>query len=230
MLQCRKTRTGRYPHIAKEAVVPQKLDFKAIAEGVDIHAVAKHLNLVFAKGRAACPTCDSSDHPIELFDETNTFACYAGEPRPGCKYLTGDCIALYAHVAGVGQYQAAKALSELFADASAPRRTAQATSPKKPEVSPSSSASTAAAPSKAAVPFDRVKFAASLAYDERVKALGLSEENAERHRIGSKRDKLFVPICPPDAEPVCWAEIDKDGNIRLPDAWLGNNVVRLRRA
>ncbi|WP_316164996.1 MULTISPECIES: hypothetical protein [unclassified Bradyrhizobium] len=81
---------------------------------------------------------------------------------------------------------------------------------------------------KTSAGFDPEKFGKSLAYDDQVKDLGISEENATKLRIGSKRGKLFIPICPPDVEPVCWAEFD-DGKLRLPDAWLAGNVVRFRR-
>jgi len=203
--------------------VPYKLDFKQIAESVDIYAVVKLCELQLTKDRATCPVCDS-ERSIQLFAESNSFRCHSAE-------LSGDCISLYAHINGVGMYPAAKALAEQFRIADASGKTA--TSPQKPGGVPPPSASTAAgteAPKKGRPsPFDPAKFAQSLGYDERVKATGISEENAAKHRIGSKRDKLFVPICPPDVEPVAYAEIDREGNIRLPDEWFGSKVVPFKK-
>jgi len=203
--------------------VPYKLDFKQIAEAVDIYAVAKSLDLTFAKDRATCPVCDS-ERALQFFADSNTFRCHSAE-------ISGDCISLYAHINGTGMYQAAKALQEQFRIAEAsgnvptpPTRPAAGTEKSQP-----SSTKTYPKSAKPTQTFDRDKFAQSLGYDERVKATGISEENAAKHRIGSKRDKLFVPICPPDVDPVAWAEIDRDGNIRLPDEWFGNKVVPFKK-
>ena len=71
--------------------------------------------------------------------------------------------------------------------------------------------------SKPTKDFDKGKFADSLKYSGEVKEL--TEPVAQRHRIGTKRGKLYLPICPPDVEPVCWAEFH-EGKLRLPDEWL----------
>lgn len=204
--------------------MPARLDFKAIAEGVDIYVVAKQLGLQVVKGRAHCPVCDT-DRAIELKPETNTFICYAGHPRQGCNHLSGDCIALWAHVKGYeGQYRAAKELSELFGVATATRREqVPGTPPQKPEASSRPSASPAPPPSQKG--FDADKFGAELSYTEEVASLGLSQAAAELYRIGTKRGKLYIPVCPPGVTPAGYAEF-KEGKLRVPDKWLApSNVV-----
>src|SRR5579863_3471013 len=110
--------------------MPDKLDFKSIAETVDVTAVADMLAVRLKGNRAACPACKSgSSNSLELLPETNSFRCHAAEPRPGNKVLAGDCIGLYAHLRGYsGMYRAAKELQEHFG---ALRTTAPATSPQK---------------------------------------------------------------------------------------------------
>ncbi len=212
--------------------MPQKLDFKAIAESADIYAVAQHLGLNVVKDRAHCPVCDT-DRAIEIKPESNTFVCYAGDPRPGCEYLAGDCIALYAHVKSYdGMYRAAKELSELFGTADAARST-PATSPQKSGGSPSPSASTAAAASKAAQPFDPNAYAAKLVYNDDVAALGITEEDAERLSVGFAstgllRGRVAFPIRNADgsiAGFIGWNGTD----LKLPSKWLAANVVPFQK-
>jgi hypothetical protein len=56
--------------------------------------------------------------------------------------------------------------------------------------------------------FDPVKFEASLAYTERVAALGLSEEEARHLGIGEKRGKVYVPIRYPSGAIAGWQHGD----------------------
>src|SRR4051812_34726301 len=96
--------------------MPERLDFKTIAEEIDIFAVATHLALNVVKNRATCPACES-DRAIEFYPETNTFHCHSAK-------VGSDCISLLAHVRNYqGQYHAAKELVELFGTATAARTT-----------------------------------------------------------------------------------------------------------
>ena len=110
--------------------MPDRIDFKELAEAVDIMEVAAFAGLRVKDERAACPNCKrAGDRAIELLPETNSFRCHAADAPPGKKVLAGDCIALYAHVCGyAGMYRAAKELQEHFGSA---RRTAPATTPQK---------------------------------------------------------------------------------------------------
>lgn len=211
--------------------MPHKYDFKEIAESVDIYAAAKWLGIKISNDRAHCPTCES-DRALEFMPETNTFRCWKAAPRdPSHKCLSGDCINLYQHIKGLdGPYPAAKALWEQFLSGNVrnvhpDRDTVPATSPQKTE---SRTEKSQPAP-KPLAPFDAEKFGKTLAYDDQVQELGISEENAALYRIGTKRGKLYIPICPPDVVPVCWAEL-QDGKIKLPDKWLpAANVVRFKK-
>ena len=70
--------------------MPYKVDFKQLATEIDIADVARLLKLQVVKDRAHCPVCDS-DRSIQLYSETNSFRCHKAE-------ISGDCIALYAHL------------------------------------------------------------------------------------------------------------------------------------
>ena len=203
--------------------MPEKLDFKSIATDTDILDVAALFNITFSKdNRASCPGCTGThDRNLELLPETNSFRCYTGTPKPGNKYLAGDCIALYAHLRGYnGMYKAALELRDHFsASATAERKTA--TPPQKPEGRTEKS--------QPAPSFDPAAFAAQLQYTDEVAALGLSKEDAQRFRVGVHRGKLYVPICPEDVAPPAWMECH-DGELKLPSKWLApSNVVPLKR-
>ena len=195
--------------------MPEKLNFKEIAQNIDVEAVANLLGLTVKGNRASCPACED-ERSIQLYPETNSFFCHSANKG-------GDVIGFYAHAKNYdGMYRAAKELHEHFSA----QRTAPVTAPQKPAARNQPSAP----PKKDAAQkgFDKEKFAESLSYDGEV--ADLSETVAQRHRIGTKRGKLYLPICPPDVEPVCWAELH-DGKLRLPDSWLpASNVVTLKRA
>lgn len=165
--------------------MPYKLDFKQLAEEIDIEAVAKHLDLNVIKDRALCPVC-KSDRSIQLFLETNTFRCHSAE-------MSGDCINLYAHITGTGMYQAAKALQGQFQTAQAAGQ--PVTPPQKPE----GRNQPASKPPRQEQGFDRERFAKDLTYTDEVKALGISEDVAARFGIGfcskpSMRGYVCFPV------------------------------------
>src|SRR5689334_22513386 len=89
--------------------MPARLDFKEIAERVDIYEVARLLGINIVKDRAVCPRCES-ERALQFFPETNSYQCHASGNTQNT-----DCIALWAHVRGYeGMYRAAKEISELF--------------------------------------------------------------------------------------------------------------------
>src|ERR1700733_9414937 len=96
--------------------MPDRIDFKELAETIDIVDVAALAGLRIKGDRAACPACNrGGDRAIELLPETNSFRCHAADAPTGKKVLAGDCIALFAHVSGyTGMYRAAKELQEHF--------------------------------------------------------------------------------------------------------------------
>jgi len=204
--------------------MPYKLDFKKLAEEIDIFAVAKSLDLTITKDRATCPVCDS-ERSLQFFADSNSFRCHSAE-------LSGDCISLYAHINGVGMYQAAKVLSEQFQTAEAAGRS---TSPQKPGGVPPPSASTAAAreaPKKGQpAPFDPAKFASRLEYTDEVKALGLTEEQAQRFGIGyCATGSLRGFVCFPITDGTETHYLGWNGEeFKLPK-WQSNVVPLKRRA
>lgn len=210
--------------------MPGYLDFKAIAEAVDITSVANHLGLTIHKNRAACPACNSeNDRALEFLPESNSFRCWTASPPNGQKCLTGDCIGLYAHVKGLGMYASAKALAELFGIANASRNSS-ATAPQKPE-SRTEKSQPAPAPKQT---FDPAKFAARLVYTDEVKALDISEEDAERMGVGyhAARKAVYFPIRNPDGSIAGFIGCDANRQLKLPPQWLAGNpkVVQLKRA
>ncbi len=191
--------------------MPAPLNFKQIAEDIDIADVAHLLKLEPHKDRFACPTCEN-ERAIQLYPETNTFRCHIAK-------LSGDCIGLYAHSRGyVGQYKAAKELSEHFATATAVH-TAPSTVPQKPAARSQPSAP------KAEVVFDPAAFAAKLTY---VPDLGITEEEASTFGVGEHRGKLYVALRDEFGHTAGFVSVD---NPRFPKTLLKNEaVVKLKRA
>jgi CHC2 zinc finger len=197
--------------------MPGFIPFKELAERVDVAQVAQHLGLQI-KGkdnRSSCPACQSdNERALQLFPETNSFRCYTAS-------VSGDCIALLAHVKGTGMYAAAKQLGELFGTPTSGRNTSP-TTPQKPE-----GRTAQAQPA----PFDPDKFAKNLVYSDEVAALDISEEDALRLGIGwhPKRKAVYFPIRNPDGT-VSGFIGSQQSQLKLPPQWLPSKVVRLRRA
>jgi len=206
--------------------MPARLDFKAIAERVDIYAVAKHLGLTVVKDRAACPVC-ATERAIQFFPETNSFQCHAsGNTR------NSDCIALYSHIKGYdGMYRAAKELDELFGTADA-APDSSSTAPQKSE-GRSQPAPASRPASKTEHAFDPEAYAAKLVYNDDVAALGITEDDAERLCIGHAstgllRGRVAFPIRNADgsiAGFIGWNGED----LKLPSKWLLGNVVPFQK-
>lgn len=187
-----------------------KVDFKKLAEDIDIEAVASLCGLMLKRSnkelRAACPSCNSSDErTLAVMPETNSFRCYAAN-------LSGDCIALYAHLKGYqGMYRAAKELNEHFLLTVAP----PAPKPEKQE-------------SKG---FDARAFAERLTYSEEVEKLGITKETAARFGIGfcpsgsMKGFVCFPVIADEDTHYIGWNGTE----FKMPK-WQTNIVTFKRRA
>ena len=202
--------------------MPGFIDFKQLAEEIDIEAVAALLNLALRGSakelRGKCPACDSdNERALQVIPQTNSFRCYAAEK-------SGDCISLYAHIQGVGMYAAAKRLQEHFAPANA-GRTAPVTSPQKPEggrqPAPTSSP-------KSEHAFEPAKFAEKLKYTEEVKALGITEEDAKRFSIGFLRGRVYFPVRYPSGEIAGFIGHGTDG-FKVPSQWVDSKVVPFAR-
>jgi hypothetical protein len=199
--------------------VAYKIDFKQLAEEVDILDVARHLQLTIVKDRATCPACET-DRALQFFHETNSFQCHAaGETQKT------DCISLYAHVKGVGMYPAAKALSELFATPTGARQQLSTTPPQKPA---GGRQPAAPAPPQEAPAFDPQKFLARLEFTEQVEELGISEDDAAALGIGYTRNKMWLALRYDDGTIAGFAEVT---GAKLPKNLLPrSNVVKLRSA
>ena len=209
------------------------LNFKELAASIRIEDVADYLRLELKPSqkelRGTCSACQTDDdRALSVMPETNSFRCYAAK-------ISGDCIALVAHINGTRQFDAAKELQEQFGTAQAARKV-HATSPQKPGGSPSSPpASTAAAPAhnKGPGPFDPEEYVAKLQYTDDIAALGITEEDAARLGIGYAatgfhRGSVVLAIRNPDGTIAGFAGI-KDGQLKLPTKWLAAKVVPLRK-
>jgi DNA primase len=206
--------------------MPGFIDFKELAERIDVEQVAHHLGLQLKRSgndvRSSCPACQS-DNPraLQLFPETNSFRCYSASK-------SGDCIALYGHIRGLGMYKAAKELQELFGIATASRNNS-ATAPQKPE---GRTAQSQPAPLKKETTFDPEAFAGKLVYSDEVKALNISEEDATRLLIGwhPQRKAIYFPVRNPDGSLSGFVGY-RNGELVWPPKWIasGTNVVRIPR-
>lgn len=212
--------------------MPAYIDFKTLAESIDIQDVARSIGLAPKKSgnelRAPCPACNTDDHrALAIMPESNSYRCYAAP-------VSGDCISLYAHINGVGMYQAAKALQEQFsAPATAGRKN---TAPQEPSAArtaksqPGSSKTTR----KSTATFDPEAFAAKLSYSPEVKVLGISEEDAVRLGIGFysaaglMRGRVCLPIRYGDGSLAGYVGWDGQ-DLKVPDRWLSAKIVPLRK-
>jgi DNA primase len=191
------------------------LDFKAIAENIDVVDVAEYLGLKTKREkdsfRCTCPVCDT-ERGLEIIPNTNSFACYGCQAPAGKKHVGGDIIALVAHVKGYsGMYKAAK---ELHAHFSAARGTA-----------PQKEKGRANVPA----PFDPAKFAAKLEYTEEVEALGIAEADAKALGIGCQRGRVYFPIRNDDGSVAGFIGFKDGEKPYVPETWLHGNVVPLRK-
>ena len=201
--------------------MPYKVDFKHLATEIDIGDVANLLQLKVVKDRAACPLCDS-ERAIQIFVETNSFRCHKAD-------ISGDCIALYAHIEQTGMYKSALALQEHFRTAEAGGKAA--TAPQRPEGRPAKSQP---APTKPERAFDPEAFAAKLAHSPEVEALGISQEDAERLGIGFcaaagfMRGRVCIPVRNEDgsvAGYIGWNGTD----VKVPHKWQTPTVVTFKK-
>ena len=156
------------------------IDFIAIKEAVSIEAAAQLLNLDVKQSsnqlRGCCPACQSDDErSLAITPDKKVFFCHSA--RTG-----GDCIALVGHILGLSMKDAAEWLQDTL-----PQQR-QSTVPTKPP-----GRSQPADNKTASKPFDTVAFANKLTYSDEVKALGFSEEDAERFSIGFTRGKVYFP-------------------------------------
>lgn len=182
-------------------------------------AVAKSLTLNVVKNRASCPACESDDHPLQFYEETNSFFCHKSKQG-------GDCIELYVHINGGGKYQAAKHLKDTFGTATA-AQTSPSTTPTRPRAEPTVPPRSAPAKPKQDAPFDPTAFAAKLQYTDEVEALGLTEAEAQDLGIGMHRGKLYIAMRYENGDVAGFAH----GEFKLPSKLLPqSNVVALKRA
>jgi hypothetical protein len=195
--------------------MPARLDFKQLAQDIDITDVARLLGVTLSKDMRA--TCCGSERSLQIFPETNSFRCHSAQ-------LSGDCISFYAHIKGFeGMYKAARELSELFrVSGIVPTVPDKATVPstppqKKPERG------------KQPAPFDPTAFATKLSFSDEVKALA-NERDAANFRVGVYRGHLYIPAIYPSGAIAGWWKL-VDGKLVPPEKWLPDtsNIVPLRR-
>lgn len=207
---------------------------------MDIEEVASELQLTLKRSnkelRGQCPVCNSNDErALAIMPETNSFRCYAAQ-------VSGDVIALVAHVEGIRMYAAATKLQEQFrtpegdGKVTAPTPTPQ----KKPQAASSQPAESGLArhssvqkPPKVDRPFDPDQYAAKLQYTDEISALGITEEDAARLGIGYAatgfhRGSVVIAIRNPDGTIAGFAGV-KDGELKLPTKWLAAKVVEFKR-
>lgn len=204
-------------NLSEEATVPQALDFKKIAEEIDIFAVAQYLNLTVVKDRAACPIC-KADRALQFFPATNSFQCHAA----GETHKT-DCISLYAHIMNVGMYQAAKRLHERFGGQE----------PAAGKIAHETSALSTSTRVKRSAQFDPDSYLAKLSYNDEVAALGISEEDASRLGIGAinnglHKGRIVFAIRNPDGSLSGFIGV-AGSDIKVPKQWIGSNVTPFKR-
>jgi DNA primase len=204
------------------------IDFAAVKLAVSIEDAVSLLGLEMTQAgsqlRGACPKCQrGADRALVVTPAKGLFVCFGAERKTG-----GDQIALVAHIAGLSVRDAAEWLAGTVTSEQeqvtsnkelVSKKQANATPPQKQDGG------------KQPGPFDPQAFAAKLAFDEAVAALGFSDEDAERFQVGLHRGKLYIPLRHPDGSIACFLDF-ANGKLSLPARarWLGptaQNVVRL---
>lgn len=200
--------------------MPAYIDFKELAAAIDVADVAQHARVKLKQSgselRGACPACNSGDErALQVIPQTNSFRCHSAK-------LSGDCISLYAHVANIGNYAAARALQEHFLGA----RTAPPTPPQKTEVRKQP-------PPPKSEAFDPEAFAQKLTYTEQVEELGIREADAERLSIGYctkglMKGRVCFPVRNADGTIAGFVGFG-DGTLKLPQKWQSPTVVPFKQ-
>jgi hypothetical protein len=219
------------------------IDFAEIRERLPIEDAAEMLPVKWERSgqqlRASCPI-HGGDRALVVTPSKGLFICQSAPPRSNGKQPGGDCVALTAHVMESSSYEAAEYLakqigmvarnSSSYCDSesnsnsntvSKDRATLPpAKTPQKVEAKPERS-------------FDPAAFEAKLVYNEEVRALGYSQEDAAAFGIGwhpTHKAVFKAARYGSGATAGFWKHIDgkwvapKQG--WLPDA---SNVVPLRR-
>jgi DNA primase len=202
--------------------MPGFIDFKAIAERVDVEQVVGMHEIEMKRSgkefRGCCYGCNGSDNrSLCIYPETNSFYCHHAK-------VGGDSIALEAHLNGTGMYAAAKSLQEQFGS---PASAEAATAPTRPE---GRTAKAQPPSTKPVAPFDPEVFKAKLVYSPEVEALGISEDDAARIALGwhPQRKAIYLAARNPDGSISGYIAI-KDGQLAMPPRWITSNVVPLRK-
>lgn len=200
------------------------VDFKALKQSVSIERAAQLLNLKLHKSgqqlRGQCPACQTDDdRSLAITPGKGLYFCHAAQ-------VGGDCISLVAHVLDLSMRDAAEWLQDTLP------ATAGTTVPQKPEGGANRPNPQRAAESPPT--FDPAAYAAKLAYNDEVRALGIAEDDAKRLSIGyANRGYLQGRVCFPvrDEQGNICGFIGWNGtDIKVPKQWLTTaNVVPLKR-
>lgn len=209
--------------------MPGFIDFKELAERVGVEQVADNHRIVVKQSgkelRGFCIACNGDDpRSLCLYPETNSFRCFSAG-------ISGDSIALHAHLNGWAMYAAAKDLANMFPDggrATAPQKTEVRKQPNPPKL-PEDIAKNMAAD------FDPAVFASKLTYSDEVAALGITEDDAERLSIGFcsrgyLRGRICFPVRHTNGQIAGFIGIGTDGSVKVPKQWLEPaNIVQFKR-
>lgn len=192
-----------------------KVDFADIKARVSIEQAAKLLKLDLHQEkqqlRGCCPACGDTDpRKLVLTPSKNIFFCFAAMKG-------GSCLDLVCHITGLELVEAAQFLDPQ--ERAAPSSTSPTQRQEKQKEK--------SAPTK---PFDPSSFGAKLAYSEEVKALGISEEDAERFTIGFYRGRVYLPMRDSNGSIAGFIGYSSEG-LKMPPLWLpqATNVVPIRR-
>ncbi len=202
--------------------MPAYLNFKELAERVGVEQVTELHRIILKQSgkelRGFCIACNGEDpRSLCLYPETNSFRCFSAG-------ISGDSIALHAHINGWGMYQAAKDLAGQFPNGQ------PATAPQEPERRKQP------APNQKPEAFDPETFASKLTYSDEVAALGITEEDAERLSIGFctkgyLRGRVCFPVRHANGQIAGFVGV-QGTDVKVPKTWIepGAKILPLRRA
>lgn len=202
------------------------IDFAALKAAVTIDQAAETLGLSLkqegSQFRTSCPACKSGgNRAIVLTPAKGLFYCFSAKKG-------GDCIAIVAHVMGVGNNDAANFLADQLGTVPVPDRDTVLVS-KERATAPKAPTRRVEKQEKSAPTFDPAAFASKLAFTDEVAELGIAEEDATRLQIGFTRGRVYFPIRNEDGSIAGFVGY-ANGELKMPPQWIGTNVVKLKRA
>lgn len=200
------------------------VDYADIKAKVSIEQAAKLLTLELRQEkhqlRGKCPACGDNDpRKLVLTPSRNIFYCFTAKTG-------GSCLDLVCHITGLELREAGQFLN------GSPSPTQREEREQEPSAQKPSAARTEKS-QPAPTHFDPEEYASKLSYSDEVKALGISEDDAQKLGIGYAtkglmRGRVCFTIRNSDGSVAGFAGYNEEG-LKLPSKWLSPKVLEFKK-